>query len=191
LDYQKLIFKQNKEFDSVDFTTLVEHRVCKAIEWMSIYRTEERLDRIMQWVKENKKIVIDKNQNEIIDSLKWIGEPKILKNLSKELKIKGFTKKPTDFEKVFTEQKIINWLKEPEYLAYLLFSLYNSKIIKAYKRGYFKTAEIYFYDCTDTVVKKFKEGQLKELNHNITKRKPAEYLKLKANIDSFLKGIIK
>jgi hypothetical protein len=109
------------------------------------------------------------------------------------LKIRGFTELPTGFQKVFTEQKIINWLKEPEYLAYLLYRLYSNdyKAIKVYKRGYFKSAQAFIYNYTDTVVKKFTEGELKELSHNVTKRNADGYIKLRERVDSLLCDIFK
>ena len=150
-------------------------------------------DKLLDDKKDVKQALIKKKKEPLkIRPLTWSPEvdKKYLKQLSKELKSKGYTKMPTDFEKVFTVQKRISWLKDAEFLAYLLFRLYNEhKAIKAHKRGYFKAAQILIYDSKDTVVKKFADDSLKDLNHNITVRSPEKHLKLRNKVNYILKEI--
>ncbi|MES2138269.1 MAG: hypothetical protein V4511_01075 [Bacteroidota bacterium] len=56
LNYQKTIF--NLEIFKVNsFATLVEHTVYRQITWMSLYRTDDRLEKITKWIEDDQKLM--------------------------------------------------------------------------------------------------------------------------------------
>lgn len=188
LNHQKENFKGNYYAKKNNFVGLIEFLCYDMIKQYSLIKTDARLDKITTWIeKEKSKINIE---NDFKKHLEWIGDFQILKKISKELKIKGYTEKPTDFEKAFREKKVIRWLKEPEYLSYLLYCLsnYNPKQFKTGGKGQYKVASEYFYDYSEKVVKKI---NIKDLIHNITKRYYVKHSKLRKRvnllIDTFLK----
>lgn len=202
LSYQNILWKGEGLFAS-----FVEHGVYSYVIHNSPFDNNIRLNAIMNWVRTKREFVPTDGQGNVInqnsafnagtkENVKLQWKPHISlkqqKELSRDLKIRGYTKSLNDFQKVFTDQKIINWLKEPGFLVYMLYRLHGEYgAIKVYKRGYFKAAQVLFNNCIDTVVTKFKDGELKELNHNITTRDADKYLKLRNRVDYLLQQIFK
>lgn len=56
LNYQKTIFNVDL-FKVNSFSTLVEHTVYRQITWMSLYRTDDRLEKITKWIEDDQKLV--------------------------------------------------------------------------------------------------------------------------------------
>lgn len=188
LNYQKSIF--NPDIFKVDsLATLVEHTVYDQIKWMSVYKTEFRINQIINWI-ENEKTKKKTKFIYNIEKLQWIGELNTLNQLSKELKNKGFTKKPTDFEKVFTKQIPIDWCKEPEYLTYLLhkLSISSNPQFSPCKKSKYKLAEALFYDNRTNYRKKI---NLSNVLYNVTTRQATKHRKLRERVESLLAQFIK
>lgn len=122
---------------------------------------------IVQMQKEREKDIIDFLKNVPIINiekqkagelqLKWSNGN--LSALSKFIYIKKFTKKPTDFQKVFTEQKPAIWIANDfDSLAFLLYKLHEENLIYAVRdnkreKGYLAAAEKYFSDNAGKIAK--------------------------------------
>ena len=144
-----------------------------------------------QVVKEEKKN--SKRGEDIKDDvyLKWLGTLPNLRNISKELHLKKYTEKPTSFVKLFTEKSNITWLKEPEYLAYLLYKLYHHDVRQFSpsdnSKAYLKTANKYCNYSTK-IAKKY---NLSTVIHNVIIRQASKYVQLRKRVESFVTGQIK
>jgi len=186
LDYQMAGYK-----GEILFPSIVEHGAYDFIKRVSRFDNDLRLKEVMNWVAKKRKF-IPISLTDKIDQIKleWIGDKVLLKKLSKELKIRDYIKKAADFENVFILNQKTGWLKDPAFLAYLLYQLANHyKVIKANKRGHFKAGSQLFYDGTSEVVKVFTKDYLKDLSHNIVTRFPEKYVSCKGTIDYLLRGV--
>ena len=183
LNYQKRHYDGSSVFEN-----LVEFRSYDMVKQHSVTNTKERDDKIMQWVYKNRNIdSIVKNKKFFV----WVGkEPDELRKLSRELKLRDYTYKITDFEKVFTENIPTQWRRTQEELAYLIHCLYSHspKKINAYNRGYFSSAEDFFFDRMDNKQEKF---NLKDAKYNMFVRNPQNHKKNKDTIDYILRDIFR
>lgn len=155
------------------------------------------LDIIMRWAED--KGVPKERVKQIVkgvpaEKLIWENNKNtILKKLSNELFLKEYTKRKTDFQDVFLNNKRIDWKGSPESWVYLMYSLTRSpyaymttsKGVKPYliiSRQFFK-----FYNDEE---KKYEKGALSTMLHNITKRSAGKHGKTTSDIDSILKRLI-
>ncbi len=118
------------------------------------------------------------------DLLIWNNDKALLKTLSKKLYNNKHTAKPMDFFKAIDKAEKINWLREPETLAYLVKQLYVTGIISCSAgKGYIKVSNIIFCDYSQKIAVKF---DLKKHLDKITRSK-SKYSKQKAFVDSLIK----
>ncbi len=187
LDHHRTNFKGNLYSEKDNFVGFMEFLVLESVKKQSLIDTSKRLDCIVQWIKHNKvnerKLVVNK-------SLEWKAGDSYLSKLSKYFKVEDYTELPTSFEKVFTENQSINWLKEPEFLAYLLHKLYTLRKIKVYPngKGYLKTSEKYFCNYSQKKQTRFKGNYLL---HNVIGRQREKYAQLREDVDSLIDTIFK
>lgn len=206
LNYQKSVFKGNQYAESDNLHGLIEFLICDHIKRFSAYETEKRMEIVMKWVEENKvqhkpdtisppeqvvdqpipePITVPVAENEV-PALKWMADIPLLKKISGELYLKGFTEKRQDFHDAFSG-KACRWLKDHEWLAYFLFRLNDiePKIVKAEKgKGYQQSAGEVFYDYSQKVAKKI---DIKNCLYNVQKRYESDYVTMRGKIDVFLK----
>jgi hypothetical protein len=166
---------------------LAENYMNKGVEDIELYFKNVNI--IWEVERENNPNVTPPSPKNI-GTLEWKGSLKVLNELSKELKAKGFTNNPTDFEKVFIKQTPTDWLKEPEYLAFLLDNLYNHspRQFEASLGGKFKIAEKLFYDYRK---KSRKEINLSNLLYNVNKRQATKQHKIRERVNILISQFIK
>lgn len=195
LDYQKKHYQGTHEFPKADFVSLVEFICSRHVSNICFYEKKERLTIMMEWVREMRQ-KYPKLPNETIRQLKWQGELSHLKLLSKELKIRDYIERITDFEKVFTSQTPCKWLKEVESLAYLIDNLHSTGHLLSIPRpnAYFASAQAYFYDNSknvETVGTEARKLNLRDALYNLRSRNPEKYSKIKSSIDKILSTVFK
>ena len=186
-----------EEKSKKSFISIVEYILSTVVENSSPFDNSERLDIIMRWA-EDKGVPKEKVKRIVkgvpAEKLIWENNKNtILKKLSNELFLKEYTKRKTDFQEVFFNNKKIDWKGSPESWVYLMYSLTRSpyaymkttKGVKPYliiSRQFFK-----FYNDEE---KKYEKGALSTMLHNITKRSEGKHGKTRAGIDSILKRLI-
>ena len=196
LNYHVDQFSKSKK-SKKSFISIVEYILSTVVENSSPFDNSERLDIIMRWAED--KGVPSQNAKRIMQSdpeqtLIWDkSKNSVLKILSNKLFIKKYTKRKTDFQEVFFNNKRIDWKGSPESWVYLMYSLTRSpyaymttsKGVKPYliiSRQFFK-----FYNDEEKI---YGKGTLSTMLHNITKRSEGKHGKTRADIDSILKRLI-
>jgi hypothetical protein len=197
---QVLNYSLSKASDKTQFVNMVEFVVVDHVKSSSFFDNEERHRRLWEWIDEKRKTYplitspetpqrssLPEPENIIRDlNLEWTKSSAILKDLSERLFESQFTSRKEDFLKVFTEKKRISWKREPEFLAYLLYKLNKEGFIKANKgKGYLKAAGLFYEYSGKLVTQKY----LQDTSHNIAKRYPSKYSKLKRRVDSIISQI--
>lgn len=103
---------------------------CQRLLKIQFIDNSERLDIIMRWAED--KGVPKEKVKQIVkgvpaEKLIWENNKNaILKKLSNELFLKEYTKRKTDFQEVFFNNKRIDWKGSPESWVYLMYSLTRS-----------------------------------------------------------------
>lgn len=122
LNYQKTIFNVDL-FKVNSFSTLVEHTVYRQITWMSLYRTDDRLEKITKWIEDDQKL-INSADNEKKMNTEFVDpdyDKRVILDLtnlqdenSTNSKKKKAVKKNKDVAPSF---KLIEYEKDPDYFV--------------------------------------------------------------------------
>lgn len=202
----KAILNHQKKVSKVKITgkfeKAVQHGVYAVINSMPFDTTAVR-EKVMEWVYENEQKPIVGNSTKTAKKAKAITAKKYVVNwnginltkISRFLYKQKCFSKPTDFEKIFKEQQKTNWLKDIDYLAYLLFRLHSVKVngkslISAQVNG--KNTKSYLiafcFFVSDNRGQIFKNRSLSDRSNKIHKN-PGKYPRVLAFVEDAIKRI--
>jgi hypothetical protein len=132
LDYQKENFKGNDY--SKNFTNYLEFIAYRTVKTLSLFKTEERLEKIMQWLeKENEKEIPDRQEKTLEESDEfyyWKYGNEKLRTLYQILLREGKIEANEQFEFSFKKRQVVNtnrtkWLVTQTQLVFLIYLIFN------------------------------------------------------------------
>ncbi len=199
LNYHKKLFQsQTKSDDS--FTEVVEFAITYIIKYSSPFDNSVRLQRIMQWVENETRVLPIEKQllktrkiKQPVSSenkLKWTGSPLSLIMLSEKLYLKKYINRRLDFVEVFECYYKIDWKCSIESWVYLIHRLtqepnnYISTTLG--KTSYFKTRVLFFDFCNEKEERALKFNYSKVL-YNIKTRSKEKYKETRDKIDEIIR----
>jgi hypothetical protein len=182
LDYH---FEKYKS-DEITFPKLVKNVIIQLVRSHSPFDNQDRLDRIVEWLREPKKDAKDAVHNAPV--LNCRIDDKKLMMLSKSLFESQYTENKFAFKNALTIGKTITWKKDYSYLIYLLYLLFNQKTSLIYVSGaksnaYQKAARMLFYNSSATIVS---ERHIPTIINYITKRRYEKYHPLRKKVEECL-----
>jgi len=188
--YHSYINNFNKLLDRYFSTISIDDQEIRAIVHDWIIDFKNRIQNIKEQIEYSKKIAEKPKQPTVLE---WKGKQTERSRISKKIRSLGFTNKPTDFEKVFTEKKPTEWLGSHYVLAHLIYSLgnktlENKKIKSSDRSGYMAVASLYFTDCNCVTLSHLKIN-LNDLSYKVRHSK-SEHSDIKAIVDNILSALI-
>lgn len=161
-----------------------------------------KLELIVSWIKDNKKNInlltskivqqkTTKDKKELSEiKLSWLGEDKVLKDISNRVQQSGYTFNQLDFYNVFKKGKPTKWRKETEYLIYLIHKLYTNKpqqFKASFGKSHISTAISFFGEDSQKLANK---NSIHSLINDITQRRPENYTSTTSKVDTMLKQVL-